>query len=260
MNNQNRARTFRLLTHASLVGWLLSGVSTARADTIQPATYSEIADTLGAIVGGPAGGRLEIHNASSGTILFNPQCDPITNVCANSYARTAGIPEATVQGAIAGGEFSSVSDAVVTYYFEITSPNNIQTTVPMLFTGSLVASASGSWAQGQATFTTNAGIPFASQVTTQNVVTTSGFASVCAGSNNSGQCATGGGVNGVEFSNLPFSASSGSQYYLELTATGTANPSNGTPGSYTALADPEVSIDPTWLASHPGYSVEFSSS
>ena len=261
-NYKGLRRSSTVSANVCFVGLLAAVATAANAATVQLATYSEIADTTGAVIGAPAGGRLEINNASTGTTLFNPQCDPVlTTVCGTSYARADGIPEAAVSGAISGAEFASTSSATVNYYFDVASPNNVQTTVPLLFTGSLSTTASGAWAHTQAYFSTNAGIPFQSQVTNQNVTLGLGFVSVCAGagSDNVGGCATVGGGNGINFTNLPFSVGTGNQFSLSVSANGTANPSNGTPGSYSALADPTISIDPTWLISHPGYSVEFSS-
>lgn len=63
---------------------------------------------------------------------------------------------------------------------------------------------------------------------------------------------------GLELNNVAYSVIAGDQYYLQMVATGSANIASGT-GGYTALADPTISIDPNWLASHPGCSLAFSS-
>ena len=244
-------RLKRVRSSFGILGGLMALMCVARASaaTVSLATYNELAYATGAFVGVPPGGQVQQSGPTS-AILQTFQCDPLSpGVCGTARALTsAAALSAEVSGAT-GGEFNAGSTASIVYYYEVASPNNIQTTVPMLFSGFLEATAGGSFGQSQAYFSNSAGGP------------NFGFTSVCAGagSADTGSCATVAGVNSLTITNSPFSVTSGGQYYLQMVATGDVNVINGVPGAYTALADPTISIDPTWLATHPGYSLELSS-
>jgi hypothetical protein len=69
---------------------------------------------------------------------------------------------------------------------------------------------------------------------------------------------------GISIENVPFTTTSLAQNsttpsyasFAEIEAGGTVNEGTGT---FSAFADPVIEIDPTWLATHPGYYLVFSS-
>jgi hypothetical protein len=151
-----------------------------------------------------------------------------------------GVATESGNGSTAGGTNTAKSfgSATVNFYFEVAGITGIL--VPITFTGSVSTTASGPASVAYADFITPGG---AFQACTQ------------IGSNTIVDCTN---VPSSSQSGLiRYNADPGLPYLIQTTIEGGSFSGNG---SWSASLDPEIAIDPTFLASHPGVSLVFSPS
>jgi hypothetical protein len=168
--------------------------------------------------------------------------------CESSFASANGtpalssttLPELSVsaRGSTAGGVATANADGLgsIVVYYEIKGPEDQPVTLDI--SGSASTSASGADATADAYIEYGAG----------DLYTCS---STIAGSCGKTESASG-ALDDVKFSNEDTNVLED----MEVIATGDST--EGT-GNFSARVDPTISIDPTWLASHPGYTFEYSS-
>jgi hypothetical protein len=131
----------------------------------------------------------------------------------------------------------------MTYYYEVIGP--YAANVPIRTSVSLTTSADGTFAMATALYSygSNAYSVFACSATQK------------------GACGT--YPSSYNFFLSPvFYLTAEQVYFTQLELSGGAGAMEGvdpTSGSYTATVDPTLVIDPTWLASNPGFSIEYSS-
>lgn len=192
---------------------------------------------------------LGLPSSTAAGTLNNTLCsgNAVTGIVCSSATATATGVSASVNGTTAANSVVSgpgmTGNAGVTYYFEVLGPSSIQ--VPLLVSGSVSA-------------TTSAGTGFASQASAAMGI--GGGPSIVACSSSGSLLNSCGSTPASASLNLAsFSETANSIVQVGLTAVGVT--SGGPPAgmaSFSAFADPTISIDPTFLAGHPGYSVVFS--
>jgi PEP-CTERM motif len=204
----------------SVVG--VSLCAEAHAGIVPAATINVFAEGTGP-TSGPEGGCESSFASASGTLAVPSTTLPELSVSASGS--TAG----GVATANAGGLGSIV------VYYEIMGPEDQPVTLEI--SGTASTSASG------ASATTNAYIEYGD-----------GALYTCS-STVFGSCGetepASGALNAVKFSNEDTNVLED----MEVIATGDATEGAG---SFSASVDPTISIDPTWLASHPGYTLVYS--
>jgi hypothetical protein len=143
----------------------------------------------------------------------------------------------SANGSTAGGVATSNAGAhgIIDVFYEIVGAETQPVTLDI--SGTASTSESGAYATAQAQISYGAG---------SLDTCSSTYAAVC------GTELASGSLNDVQFSN----EDTNTLYDMQVLASGYS--SLGT-GNFSATVDPTISIDPTWLASHPGYTIEFSS-
>jgi len=170
----------------------------------------------------------------------------------DSGALYNGAPVPSASSAAGNSSFVSISEAYITYYFDVIAPgNSVVTNVPVIATGTSTLSATGMGGDSSS----QADI-FGQTESTVNFECNNGILVISGCGNNSYRISTGVAAFPLaQFMNgtTPV-ASSGS---IEILAYSSAGP---TPyaGSGTAYIDPYIEIDPTFLAANPGYVLEVS--
>jgi len=190
--------------------------------------------------------------ATPGSVSVGPGCiDVVTGGCGSAAASTSTALEVSASGSTTATGYDlpqAASASSLSVYYYVIGPSPAYTVVPMVFSGNWSGSASGTEADS------SAGIELTS---------TTGAISV-------GDCATSYSSTCSSSFSAPFlfDSANGFSVYSSNVASGTyftnlvsltAGGQVDVAGQYSAEIDPTLEIDPTWLATHPGYSLVFSS-
>jgi hypothetical protein len=228
-------RFARLVWLASLLSPLL--LPAARAQAVTDASFSEqVMGLPSSVVAGTLSNTLCNGNATIGI------------VCSNGTATASGVI-ASVNGTTSAnsvvGAPGVTANAGVIYYFEVVGPSSIL--VPLLISGSVST-------------TTSASTDFAAQANATMGIGGGPSISACS-SSGTGANPCGSTPESASLTSVSFTESANSIVQVGLAAFGIT--SGGPPAgsaSFSAMADPTISIDPTFLASNPGFSLVFSPS
>jgi hypothetical protein len=169
--------------------------------------------------------------------------------CETSSASAGGFT-ASVTGNTQGGSLTQAASATaeITYYYQITGTANVL--VPLHITGAVSTFVSGAGSNTRAQASILSGGTFGNVVACAETVT-----------GNAARC---GGLPTSATLNADYSLLTNTPDQIQLKASGLSNLSAfGTSGigagSFFAQADPLITIDPLFLASHPGFSLQLSS-
>jgi hypothetical protein len=207
-------------------------------------------------------GTADVNNIGGG--LDQGSATGIATVSPDLITSASGsaLDPASSQGSLLAAKTSA--NASLYYYFTAYGPS-AGVSVPLLISGTAGADAAAvtgavASSAGLISWAANGKVvgELITQVTCIGVSCTANTATpgVPAGDESFGK--------GISIENVPFTTTSLANNsttpsyasYAEIEAGGTIN--DGT-GSFSAFADPVIEIDPTWLATHPGYYLVFSS-
>lgn len=223
---------------------LLMSSATLHAATVLPATYEV------AVAGGS-----EIYHEPG--MYLGTTCSPYNGLCAPSAASASSSRVLTVSGASAGSDYlgaAANSQAQMTYYYQVNGPANI--VVPLRISAYMSLSVTGpvSYVLGQVLYGQNSvGKPSGYMFD----ACASSYLFVCQGANvhlnNSS-------TTQIErtLTDALYYVSANTAYNVWMRLGGNSGPGEGPGGSYQGYLDPEIVIDPVFLAANPGYSLEFS--
>jgi hypothetical protein len=227
---------------ALAVGWLgavllCSASRPAAADTVPDSTFISTGTYSDCPLSSPCTFTETVDGPAS--FAVGPCAFPISNCDGVSVVSTA---TTAFSGKVIGlsTQGSGTATVSVTEYYEAIGPANEVTSVPLLLSAVFSASANGSSAIAVAEVN---GLPANAQGA--NTI------GACYGSGSDG-CG-GGNVPTVILTNLAASVAPNEIGSVQFVAQGTASS-----GSFTAYFDPQLEIDPTWLSTHPGFSLEIS--
>ncbi len=240
----SRRRVLTIATAVVVLTRVGSLATNAQAQVVQEASFS--AGVLGtAETGEPLDAIKDKYILTSGTVSAGDLT--LSGALGGTASNTASTgPGLTVQvgGEDAGGldAPNASSGAAMTYYYEVIGP--YAASVPIRTSAFLSTSADGTSAVATASYSyaSNAYSVFACSAT------------------ETGYCNT--YPSSINFSSPVFYLTAEQVYFSQLYAqggAGTLPDVDITSGSYTATIDPTLVIDPTWLASNPGFSIVYSS-
>lgn len=190
--------------------------------------------------------------------LDNIYCSsPSTPPCARSTV-SMNAPTITT-AAMNDGVVGAYAGGVIQYYYEVVGPAG-SVSVPMLISGNVTADIiSGTAREAAVSFITYSAINGNSLVYNSPYPNPAPAFSFSACQSNITNYCSGSGYTDRSSGSLndtPFSVYSNQQQTIYMGASSSIDTYNA--GSVTASVDPMVSIDPTWLAENPGYSLVFS--
>ncbi|HTW75840.1 MAG TPA: VPLPA-CTERM sorting domain-containing protein [Steroidobacteraceae bacterium] len=170
-------------------------------------------------------------------------CNGLTGGCESSTASAASNLDVSTSGSNSGpNPANAAGSADITAFYEIVGPaGNIPVT--LYISGSASTSASGPDTEALAYIMYSSGALY----TCSSAGSIAGPTGPCGSEPNSGS------LDSVLITN----AYTNELFDLSVQVSGST--SGGPGGSFSALVDPVLTLDSTWLADHPGYSLEFSS-
>lgn len=234
---------------AGLAVWLTATAVLAsspflHAAVVPPATYQVAV----------AGGAQTYNEAGA---YLGSYCSPYNGLCATSAGSASTSRVLTVSGASAGSDNLGApanSQATMTYYYQVTGPAN--TAVPLRISSYMSLSATGpaGWVIGRVLYGQNSssrpgGYMFDACA--------SSYLSTCQAYNvNLNNAST----THIErtLTDALYYVSTNTAYNIWMSVGGNAGPNEGPGSSYAGYLDPEIVIDPVFLAANPGYALEFS--
>ena len=154
----------------------------------------------------------------------------------SSFASAAPGLTVSANGSTSGGVSvaNAAAQGIITIFYEVTGPANIP--VPLIISGSASTAASGPDATAEAYIEYAAGDLFTCSST---------IVGPC------GSEPASGSLDAVEFTNTTANA----LYDLQVIASGSSTGGSGSFSAYISCVS--LTIDPTWLASNPGYKLKF---
>jgi hypothetical protein len=243
----------RRLVDTVYAGCLLGALcfsSASYSQTPFPAIFSSSAS----VQEGSNAGFTDLISSTAvpGSVSVGPGCiNVVDGGCGMASASSSASLDVSVSGSSTAASLElpdAGAVATVTLYYYVIGPSAAYTAVPMIFSGNYSGSASGAMALASAEIQLSS----TSGAISANPCATGYTSSTCSSSFTGSFLFD--SANGFSV----FSSSVSSSTYDPNEVTVAAQGSTAIAGQFSAQIDPTLEIDPTWLATHPGYSLVLS--